>query len=42
MSKTKMKFYRTIDEALGSLDKRLYERDVAVIPHGSSTVPVPS
>ncbi len=42
LSKTKMKFYRTIDEALGSLDKRLYERDVAVIPHGSSTVPVPS
>src|SRR6058998_3757051 len=42
LSKTKMKFYRTIDEALGSLDNRLYERDVAVIPHGSSTVPVPS
>ncbi len=42
LSKTKMKFYRTIDEALGSLDRRLYERDVAVIPHGSSTVPVPS
>ncbi len=40
LSKTRMRFFRTIDDALGALDKRLYERDVAVIPHGSSTVPV--
>jgi len=40
LAKTKMKLYRTIDEALGSLDKRLYEGEVAVLPHGSSTVPV--
>jgi lactate racemase len=40
LSKTKMRFFRKIDDALGSLDKRLYERQVAVIPYGSSTVPV--
>ncbi len=41
LAKTRIKFFRSIDDALGSLDKRLYERDVAVIPHGSSTVPLP-
>ena len=40
LGKTRIRFFRTIDEALGSLDKRLWERDVAVLPHGSSTVPV--
>jgi lactate racemase len=40
LAKTRIKFFRAIDEALSSLDKRLYEREVAVIPHGSSTVPV--
>ena len=40
LSKTQIRFYRSIDDALGSLDKRLYERDVAVVPHGSSTVPL--
>ncbi len=40
LSKTRIKFFRTIDEALGSLDKRLYEGEVAGIPHGSSTVPL--
>ncbi len=41
LAKTRVGFFRAIDDALGSLDKRLYERDVAVIPHGSSTVPLP-
>ncbi len=40
LNKTKIRFFRTIDDALGSLDKKLYEREVAVIPHGSSTVPL--
>ncbi len=40
LSKTRIKFFRTIDDSLGSLDRRLYELDVAVIPHGSSTVPL--
>lgn len=40
LAKTKIRFFRTIDDALGSLDKRLYEREVAVLPHGSSTVPI--
>jgi nickel-dependent lactate racemase len=40
LGKTRIRFFRTIDEALGSLDGRLWERDVAVLPHGSSTVPV--
>jgi nickel-dependent lactate racemase len=42
LSKTQIRFYRSIDDALGSLDKRLYEREVAVIPHGYSTVPLTS
>ena len=29
-----------LDDALRTLDQKLYERDVAVIPYGSSTVPV--
>ena len=41
LAKTRIKFFRSIDDALGSLDKWLYERDVAVVPHGSSTVPLP-
>ena len=42
LSKTKVRFYRGIDDALMSLDSKLYERDVAVIPYGSSTVPISS
>jgi lactate racemase len=42
LSKTRIRFYRTIDDALKSVDPKLYERDVAVIPFGSSTVPVAS
>ena len=42
LSKTRITFYRTIDDALRSMDSRLYERDVAAIPYGSSTVPVAS
>lgn len=42
LSKTRIGFYRSIDEALKNLDSRLYERDVAVIPYGSATVPIAS
>ena len=42
LRKTRIRFYRTIDDALRSMDSKLYERDVAVIPYGSSTVPVAS
>jgi len=42
VNKTRIKFFRTIDDALRTLDQKLYERDVAVIPFGSSTVPVAS
>src|SRR5256884_3367801 len=42
LSKTRIKFYRNIDDALRSMDSKLYERDVAVIPYGSSTVPIAS
>src|SRR5213079_45526 len=40
LGKTRIKFYRTIDDALRSMDSKLYERDVGMIPYGSSTVPV--
>src|SRR2546425_12029774 len=40
LNKTRIKFFRTIDDALRTLDSTLYEKDVAVIPYGSSTVPV--
>jgi nickel-dependent lactate racemase len=40
LSKTWIRFHRTIDDALRSMDSKLYERDVAVIPYGSSTVPI--
>jgi lactate racemase len=40
LGKTRIKFYRSIDDALKSMDPTLYERDVAVIPYGSSTVPI--
>ena len=40
LNKTRIKFYRTIDDALKTIDPKLYERDVAVIPYGTSTVPV--
>jgi nickel-dependent lactate racemase len=40
LSMTRIRFHRTIDDALRSMDSKLYERDVAVIPYGSSTVPV--
>jgi hypothetical protein len=42
LNKTRIRFYRTIDDALRSMDSKLYDRDVAVIPYGSSTVPVTS
>jgi nickel-dependent lactate racemase len=40
LGKTRIKFFRSIDDALRTLDQKLYEKDVAVIPYGSSTVPV--
>ncbi len=40
LAKTRIRFFRTIDDALGSLDRRLYDREVAVLSHGSSTVPI--
>jgi hypothetical protein len=42
LGKTRVRFYRAIDDALRSLDAKLYEKDVAVIPYGSATVPVTS
>src|SRR5919109_4006866 len=40
LGKTRIRFYRAIDDALKSVDPGLYERDVAVIPFGSATVPL--
>jgi nickel-dependent lactate racemase len=40
LNKTRIRFYRSIDDALKSVDSRLYEKEVAVVPYGSSTVPV--
>lgn len=40
LGKTRIRFYREIDDALRSLDSKLYDKDVAVIPYGSSTVPI--
>ncbi len=40
LSKTRIRFYREIDDALKSVDSKLYERDVAVLPYGSATVPI--
>ncbi len=42
LAKTRVRFYRGIDDALQSLDARLYERDIAVVPYGSATVPLAS
>jgi lactate racemase len=42
LNKTWIMFYRSIDDALKTLDFKTYERDVAVIPYGTSTVPVAS
>jgi lactate racemase len=42
LAKTRIRFYRAIDDALRSLDTKLYEKDVAVIPYGSATVPISS
>ncbi len=40
LNKTRIRFFRAIDDALKTLDPKLYEKDVAVIPFGTSTVPV--
>ena len=40
LAKTRIGFYRSIDDALRSVDSKLYEKDVAVVPYGSSTVPI--
>ena len=40
LNKTRIDFFRSIDEALKAVDGKLYEKEVAVVPYGSSTVPV--
>ena len=40
LNKTRIGFYRSIDDALRSVDNKLYEKNVAVVPYGSSTVPL--
>src|SRR5438445_13892048 len=40
VAKTRIKFFRSIEDALRTPHQKLYERDGAVIPYGSSTVPV--
>jgi nickel-dependent lactate racemase len=40
LAKTRIEFYRSIDDALKSVDSKLYEREVTIIPYGSSTVPI--
>src|SRR3989454_3515147 len=42
VGRTRIRFCRTIDDALRSLDSKLYERDVAIVPYGSATVPLSS
>jgi nickel-dependent lactate racemase len=42
LGKTRIKFYRSLDEALAQLDKSLYTGRVGFIPFGSSTVPIPT
>src|SRR2546427_11107748 len=38
LRKTRIRFFRSIDDALRTLEHTLYENDVAVIPYGSSTL----
>ncbi len=40
LGKTRIKFFRAIDDALGSLDAKLYDREVTILPYGSATVPI--
>ncbi len=40
--KTRIRFYRSLDEALSQLDRSLYAGKVGFIPFGSSTVPIPT
>jgi nickel-dependent lactate racemase len=40
--KTRIRFYRSLDEALSQLDRSLYRGKVGFIPFGSSTVPIPT
>ena len=42
LGKTRIRFFRAIDDALRSLDPKLYEKDIALIPYGSATVPIAS
>ncbi|HZD12113.1 MAG TPA: hypothetical protein VE177_01165, partial [Candidatus Binatus sp.] len=41
LEKTRIKFYRTLDEALATLDPTLLKEQIDFIPFGSSTVPIP-
>ncbi len=42
LAKTRIKFYRNLDQALTTIDKTLYSSQVNLIPYGSSTVPTPA
>lgn len=42
LGKTRIMFYRSLDDALAHLDKSLYAGKVGFIPFGSSTVPIPA
>jgi len=42
LAKTRIRFYRSLDEALERLDKSLYSGMVGFVPFGSSTVPIPA
>jgi lactate racemase len=42
LAKTRIRFYRSLDEALSQLDRSLYAGKVGFIPFGSSTVPIPT
>ena len=42
LAKTRIRFCRSLDEALERLDKSLYSGMVGFVPFGSSTVPIPA
>jgi nickel-dependent lactate racemase len=42
LAKTRIRFYRSLDEAISQLDRSLYAGKVGFIPFGSSTVPIPT
>src|SRR3989442_15329152 len=42
LAKTRIRFYRSLDEVPERLDKSLYSGMVGFVPFGSSTVPIPA